>query len=354
MALLTTALVAGVSDPIDNRLRFGRPASGWVRILVTGDTPIFTARREVLTPERWLARGEEIPVALDAAAPGGFEILWDEIPPMAARAAAGTPALADPLDAHRRVLAGLILAGVAGQGVPLPPRENVGALARQAIGNVLHGRDPSAGMRDPFLDTLHANAGLIETGHLEVVRGHFDESLAAIATRPAAPGRVRAGVLFSAHAATLKSDGTDSGSRYYDRHGKHQAVLSVHVPGRDPYAVYVEKFDHKKGKASDFMAALPAEVSASNPTDVEVKWDELLSSREYTRQRRDQALGEAAERMAAYQAARGNQPSNAIEQYRTSARRALEMTRGGPSRQMVIDQYRQLGVTITDDGEVVD
>jgi hypothetical protein len=74
-----TALVAAAEDPIDNRLR-GKGYRGWVRILVEGSPPIFSAARFKLDPDHWLVRGQEIPVMIDPAQPEAFEVVWDEVP----------------------------------------------------------------------------------------------------------------------------------------------------------------------------------------------------------------------------------------------------------------------------------
>jgi hypothetical protein len=362
-ALRQTGLVAGVEDPLDNRVRMGGDYKGWVRILVEGPSPIYTAAKFKLDRDHWLVRGEEVPVNVDPEAPQGFEILWEEIPPIAERAAAGDAALADPIDAYRRVLTALILAGVEGEAVAAPPQVGAGQIAREALSNVLHGQSPSVG-QDPFRIKLHAHAQLVERGDMSAVKGHFEESMEKIAAGTAPAGKVRAGVLFSAHVATMKTTGGDEhgagANSFPERHGKHDVVLSVHVPGQDPYAVHVEKFNHKKGKAGEYMAALPAVVSAADPSEVEVLWDEMLSSKEFAKEAKANAKQMVADRQAMLEAAQAGRPGPAggtgpIEAYKGAAKTALEATAGNPaSRQMVIDQYRRLGVKISDDGVVED
>jgi hypothetical protein len=143
-------------------------------------------------------------------------------------------------------------------------------------------------------------------------------------------------------------------------------VLSVHGPGQDPYAVYVGKFDHKKGIAAIHVgAALPALVSATDPNAVEVQWDEMISVKEAKKQGKQAAAEHASALMERRQAAldgaaqAGSQPGAAgaapMDAYKQGARAALAATANNPtSRQMVLDQYRRLGVKISDDGEVED
>ena len=115
---------------------------------------------------------------------------------------------------------------------------------------------------------------------------HWQESLDQAAQASAPPGKTRAVVLFAASEATLKTEGGEAdgsgGQQYPDRHGKHDAVLAVYVPGSEPYAVYKPKFKHKGGKGLPLGGGLPALVSSSDPSDVEILWDELPSLREQT------------------------------------------------------------------------
>ena len=56
------------------------------------------------------------------------------------------------------------------------------------------------------------------------------------------------------------------------------AVLSVTVPGRAPYAIYVRKFRFPRQSRTDYTGAgYPALVSQSDPNDVEILWDEVPS-----------------------------------------------------------------------------
>lgn len=56
-----------------------------------------------------------------------------------------------------------------------------------------------------------------------------------------------------------------------------KAVLAVNVPGMAPYAVIESSFRLPGGKADLVGAGLPALVSTTDPTDVEILWDEVPS-----------------------------------------------------------------------------
>ena len=56
--------------------------------------------------------------------------------------------------------------------------------------------------------------------------------------------------------------------------GRRKAVLSVNVPGQAPYALLERRFKRPRGMAG---LIVPALVSSSDPTDVEVLWDEFSS-----------------------------------------------------------------------------
>jgi hypothetical protein len=51
-------------------------------------------------------------------------------------------------------------------------------------------------------------------------------------------------------------------------------VLSVNIPGQAPYALFHRKFKRPLGVTG---LIIPALVSSSDPTDVEVLWDEPAS-----------------------------------------------------------------------------
>src|SRR5262249_37501358 len=103
---------------------------------------------------------------------------------------------------------------------------------------------------------------------------HWQESLQRAAPEAAPPGRARAVGLLAASEATLRTEGSSAdgsgGTLVRERHGTHDVVLAVTVPGRAPYAVYIHDFHHKRGKGLAPGAGLPALVSLSDPSDVDV------------------------------------------------------------------------------------
>jgi hypothetical protein len=111
----TTGLVVGATDPVDNKLRLGNRNRGWVRIIAdVGGNRVNAVGRFDLTENRWLVVGMEIPVSVDPAKPGDFEIDWNAIPSMEERVAANDPTLADPIRAHQKAQEALVATSGAG------------------------------------------------------------------------------------------------------------------------------------------------------------------------------------------------------------------------------------------------
>jgi hypothetical protein len=229
----TTGLVVGTSDPIVNKLRLGNRYRGWVRVIAdAGGNQVNAVGRFSLTENRWLVVGMEIPVRVDPEQPRGFEIEWGAIPTMEERVAANDATLVDPLGAQMRAQAVLLAAN--------------GAAA-----------SPADGMLE-----------------------RFEKAMKYAAEQPAAEGKTRAIVHVAAITSTVRT------AEYSTEHqiskklvstGKRKAVLSVNVPGQPPYAVFHRKFRRPRGMAG---LIVPAVVSSSDPTDVEVLWDELASMRQ--------------------------------------------------------------------------
>lgn len=229
----TTGLVVGTSDPIANKLRLGNRYRGWVRVIAdAGGNQVNAVGRFDLTENRWLVVGMEIPVRVDPEKPGGFEIEWAAIPTMEERVAADDPTLVDPLGAQIRARAALLAAN----GAAASPRD-----------------------------------GMLE---------RFEKAMQYAAEQPAPAGKTRAIVHVAAITATVRT------AEYSTEHqiskkqvstGRRKAVLSVNVPGRPPYALFQRRFKRPRGMAG---LIVPALVSSSDPTDVEVLWDELASMRQ--------------------------------------------------------------------------
>jgi hypothetical protein len=350
-----TALVIEADDPLDNRVKLGRAAKGTVRILVDAKpNPIYVARGFKLDKDHWPVVGMELPVTIDPADPGKFEIRWDEVPSMEERAAANDPTLADPVGTRKKTQEALIASGAAGPAGPYVPSDDV-------LETVVRAQAEAAGQDDDRPD-------------------HWQESLDQAASQPAPAGKTRAVVLFAASEATLRTeggqpDGTD-GRQYPDRHGKHDAVLAVNIPGSEPYAVYKANFKHKGGKGVALGAGLPAVVSSSDPSDVEILWDELPSEKEQTSrnvaeavqttrdkmaaatQQMDQAMQQAGQTPPAAPTppAAGGTPGVTPEMKAMMVQNAKMALAAVPPnmRPMMIQQYRMAGIEIDDEGNVVE
>jgi hypothetical protein len=296
----------------------------------------------------------ELPVTIDPADPGKFEIRWEEVPGMADRAAANDPTLADPAGAKRKAQQALLESGAAGPAGPYAPSADVRA-------TVVKAQAEAAKQGDEMPD-------------------HWQESLDQAASEPAPAGKTRAVVLFAASEATLKTEGGQpdgsGGHQFRTRHGKHDVVLAVNVPGSEPYAVYKPKFKHKGGKGIAMGAGIPALVSSSDPSDVEILWDELPSVREQAQETMAEATGVMQDRMAAAT----QQMDQAMQQVNPppAQANAPQPPGGAPGvtpemkammiqnakmalstvppnmREMLIQQYRMAGIEIDDEGNVVE
>ena len=224
----TTGLVVGATDPLNNKLRLGNRNRGWVRIVADlGGNRINVVNRFDLTEKRWLVVGMEIPVRIDPEKLAGFEIEWDAIPSMEERVAANDPTLADPISAQQRAREALL----ATSGAPDHP--------------------PDA-TAERFKNAMHYAA-----------------------RQPAPAGKTRAIVHVAAITATVRTYESSSGhstSQQQVSTGRRKAVLSVNVPGQSPYALIQRRFTRPRGMAG---LIVPALVSSTDPTDVEVLWDEL-------------------------------------------------------------------------------
>ena len=351
-----TALVIETDDPLDNRIKLGRSGKGRVRILVD-EKPIYVARDFKLDKDHWPVVGMELPVTIDPVDPGKFEIRWDEVPSMEERAAANDPTLADPVGARKKAQQALIESGAAGPAGPFAP---------------------SGDVRETVV-AAQAEAARQGDGRPD----HWQESLDRAAQAPAAPGKTRAVVLFAASEATLKTEGGQAdgtgGQQFRTRHGKHDVVLAVYIPGSEPYAVYKPKFKHKGGKGLAPGAGIPALVSSSDPSDVEILWDELPSVREQAQETMAEATGVMQDRMAAatqqmneamQQVSPPPAPSalpgaadarrapletpgvtpEMKEMMLNNAKMAISAAPNPQMRQMIIEQYRLAGIPIDENG----
>jgi hypothetical protein len=153
-------------------------------------------------------------------------------------------------------------------------------------------------------------------------------------------------------------------------------VLAVSVPGQAPYAVFVRKFKQPRGHGDVAGAGLPALVSATDPNDVEILWDDMPSVENQLGQRiadrmheaeagmqqsaaMQQQMMEALQRASAappgpnaapVAAAMGEMPPEMKAMMVQNAKLALQLVKDPAQRKMLIEQYRIAGIPI-DDGD---
>ena len=348
-----TALVVEAEPPLDNLLKRGGRGHGSVRILVgEGRDAIYTlGGRHKRDEHHWLVRGMEIPVVIDRAQPEAFEIVWDEIPSMAERVAAGDPALVDPLGTRKRVSEAVIAATSAIDTSAMPAE----------LGEAVAKAQKESAETDDSVDQMLAEAE----------------------GEQAPPGKQRAVLVIATSIVKVaaRGDGTDSGPSYtYETsQGKHDAVLSVRVPGQEPYAVYVEKFKQPRRSVLTLGRGIPAVISLSDRSDVEPLWDRAEAAGQ---DRLEGRIAAASEQM---QQAMGGQPPAQTGELEQAFAKATEnaIKQGPPAempstpqitpqmretmiqnakmalantppqmRPMLTEQYRLAGIEIDDDGNI--
>jgi hypothetical protein len=356
-----TALVVEADDPLDNRVKVGKSTQGTVRILIdTKPAATYVARSFKLDRDHWPIRGMELPVLIDPAKPDQFEIDWEQVPSIEERAAANDPTLADPRGTKKKTMETLIASGAAGPGADVQGWTGATPDIPQDVRQVV----------------VAAQAAEVKKGEQSGMADHFQESLDKAAQEPAPAGKTRAVALISASEATLRQEGGgDDGTGSHNvrsRQGKHDAVLAVNVPGQEPYAVFISKFKHPRGKGSPVGAGLPALVSSSDPRDVEVLWDELLSVKDQAQKTKAEAMQTASDRMAdatkqmnqAFQqagppppgaapapgaAGMPQMPANMQAMMAENAKKALEFAKDPATRKLLIQQYRAAGIEIDEE-----
>jgi hypothetical protein len=146
-------------------------------------------------------------------------------------------------------------------------------------------------------------------------------------------------------------------------------VLAVNIPGRAPYAVFEPAFKRPRGKADYLGAGLPALVSTTDPSDVEILWDEVPSVDSQIEQRMSDAfqgqearmeqaremqrqMMEAAQNTGAGPSAPGAPPfAPAMEVMAQNAKRTLAYVTDPAMRKMLIEQYRAAGIRVDEEDE---
>lgn len=349
-AVRMTALVTEAETPLDNAIQIGRHFLSTVRIAIDYATPpIYTMSTFRLEREHWLVRGMSVPVMIDPAHPEEFRVLWDEVPDIERLVAAREPALCDPIGTSAKVNEAVVRLTSAIDVASLP------AKIREQVEHLRNRDEPSP--------------------------DHFAEALAKARHEPAPPGTVRCVVIIATTMMTVVEDAGagDSSYRIRTSDGKHDAVLSVHIPDREPYAVFVRKFRRPRRKADVMGAGLPALVSTNDPNAIEVLWDEVPTIKEQI----DERLSDAMDRMQSAQAHLADDqaqmeatigaaaecvsqnpsaapppgttgvPTEVREQMIANAKLAFQYLKDPAPRQMLIEQYRLAGINLDDEGNVV-
>ena len=240
-----SALVTATEEPIDNAGGTSSHSVAQTQVLVSLPTGAVVGVRGLrLDPEHWLVEGMTVPVSIDPANPNAFEIDWAQVPSIQDRVAANDPSLVDPMAARL---------------------SNWDALA-------------AAGFHEPDMDQV---APQLLTTEMNSMRAElvaepeaFTRQLSGVSGLSAPDGKRRALAQIATTTATWET--TLSGTNQHrDVHGKHAVVLSVSVPGEAPYAVFLKSFDHQHRQYDAYNPGLPALVSTTDPTDVQVLWDEM-------------------------------------------------------------------------------
>ncbi len=301
-----TALVVEAAAPPEGGPSVGPGSNGPVRIIADlGAGRRVHDGRIRMTEAHWLVPGMDIEVTFDPRHPNRFEIDWDGVPSMEERAAANDPALADPIAARRKVAHAL-------------------------------GLTPA------------------DTGTSRTER--FERALEQAGAQTASPGKLRAVALIATIRGRRRIVGDADNVSTHDQvtYARHSAaVLAVNVPGQNPYAVYLPRFKCGVDLLEPLWMPLPALVSAGEPTDVEIVWDEVP---DHAAQLHDRIAGSQAAqraRMAQVDTLVGQSrpdPAQMQQLAVDSARRALQYVQDPAMRKLLIDQYRAAGIDVGEDG----
>jgi hypothetical protein len=299
------AFVLDAEAPVEHAPSFGKGSQRSIGLLIdSGAGPRHVSVHAKHDADKWLVPGAVVGVRVDPDDADNVEIAWDELPSIEARVAAGDPTLVDPIGAEQRV----------SQARGLPPSDRAERLK---------------------------------------------EALAAAAAAPAPPGKLRA----VAMVATIRGrQWMDAGEHATTYSIASAAVLSINVPGAAPYAVFEPKFKCPKGMEAAVSQELPALVSASDPGEIDVLWDEVQSDATYgatlvaarvAGSSAVQAQSLAAASGAMSEAIAGASPvfnADAIAQQRAaSIKAALARVQDPAARKAMIDQYRAMGYEVDAD-----
>ena len=233
-----------------------------------GSGPVEIAGTFRFADDHWLVRGMDVTVLVDPARPTEFEVDWTSVASMSDRVAAKDPALADPFAAGRRVAQALGLT-----------REDTGTRRQD----------------------------------------RFAELMSGAAAAPPVAGKLRAVVLIATIRGRMEIGSSDQGPSTTEItvHRNSEAVLAVNVPGRPPYAVFVRNFKFPRRQSDITGGGLPALVSATDPTEVEVLWDDVPSVAAQLADRVSASMSAAQDRMARQQSI-GAQIMAAMQEYHST------------------------------------
>jgi hypothetical protein len=306
----TTALVIEAPAPPEGGPRVG-PGSGLpIKVLADfGSGNVVRDCKVRLSEAHWLVPGMDVRVTFDPGKPDTFEIDWDAVPGIEARAAGNDPALADPIAARRRVA--------------------------HALG------------------MTRADTGSARTER-------FERAVERARSSPAPPGRRRAVALIATIRGRRRIVGDADNVATHDAVSysrKSAAVLSVTVPGRAPYAVHAPAFNCEVDLLEPMWTPLPALVCTEDPTDVEILWDEVPSHQAQLADRISGSLAAQQPRTLASDPRAGAQiaadPGAIASQMQQlaaeNAKRALQYVTDPAMRKLLIDQYRAAGIDIDQD-----
>jgi hypothetical protein len=312
------ALILTADAPPRGAPSFGPQSRGMIKAILPGPggRPRTLESTFKFAEDHWLTAGMDAPVLLDPEHPDTFEVDWASVPSMKEQAEANHPALADPFAASRRLA----------EALGITPSEKTAAQYER-----------------------------------------FQQAVTEAAAKPAPAGQLRAVAMIATARERYDSGDTgEDGGGSYGFTGASEAVLAVAVPGRAPYAVFVPKFKIPRKYHSIPGEPIPAAVSASDPQKVEILWQEAPGLMDQVAARMaDSARAISKERegmMALYQAAadqatahpaaaaassRTGMPPAARQMLVENLKRSLAHVSEPRQRQLLLDQYRTMGLDIT-------
>ena len=314
-----TALVITADAPPQGAPRSGSYSQGSIRIVV--DTSAAPHRQLSGTfhfaDDHWLVAGMDAPVFLDPLQPDAFEIDWANVPTMQEQVAANNPAIADPFAAARRI----------GEAIGLTPNEKTASQYER-----------------------------------------FQKAVADAAGKPAPAGALRAVAILASVRGRFESgdDGDDGGATRtsVSLMSNSPAVLSVAIPGQAPYAAYLPKFKVPRNHTLIPGEPMDVLVKSADRQDVEILWSELAGIGDQIAARASDtvkansklvaAMSEQIEAATAAATANPGAPMAgtgvppAMRQMLVdNLKRSLMNVNDPAKRQLVLDQYKAMGVEIS-------